>query len=132
MIKLQEIKAGDVVMVEFDGQLIDGEVTEVSRGDKKVQVAHGEQEFWYDIGSLHPVPITEEQLLKFDFERVDDTGNGQAQLYVKGPFSVKILNNNNDMVLAYRDEERLLHDTVYVHQLQNHYKGMTNYELTRT
>jgi hypothetical protein len=134
MIKFHEIQVGDIVMVEFDGQMIDGEVTELSRGEKKVCVAHGEQEFWYDINHLHPVPLTEEQLIKLDFEKVEDPDqNGKGQLFVRGPFSLKFLNraNDNELILSYRDEHRHLVEAIYVHQLQNHYKGMTNHELTR-
>ncbi|MDX2049197.1 MAG: hypothetical protein SFU87_20605 [Chitinophagaceae bacterium] len=134
MIKLQDLKVGDIVMVEFEGQMIDGDVTEISKGDKKACVLHGEQEFWYDWHDLHPVPLTEEQLVKLNFEVVDEnTGSGNGQLYVRGPFSLKFLkkNNDTDILLTYRDEQRLLHESLYVHQLQNHYKGMTNFDLHR-
>jgi hypothetical protein len=33
-------------------------------------------------------------------------------------------------LLHYRDETRHVHNMQYLHQLQHHYKGMTNHELT--
>jgi hypothetical protein len=42
MIKLQDLKEGDIVMVDFEGQMRTGDVAEISSGDKKALVAHGE------------------------------------------------------------------------------------------
>ncbi len=38
MLKLSELKEGDIVMVDFDGQMSVGEIMEMSRGDKKVRL----------------------------------------------------------------------------------------------
>ena len=56
MLKLSELKEGDIVMVDFDGQMRIGDVMEVSIGDRKAKVAHGDNEFWYDLGISMPYP----------------------------------------------------------------------------
>ena len=58
MIKLSDLKEEDIVMVDFEGQMRIGDITEISSGDKKVRVVHGNQDFWYDFHDLHPVPIS--------------------------------------------------------------------------
>jgi hypothetical protein len=42
------------------------------------------------------------------------------------------VNNGADShsLLHYRDETRHVHDLVYLHQLQHHYHGMTNFVLS--
>ena len=64
MINLHDVKAGDTVLVEFEGNTVEGQVLEVNREDKQVCVQTGEQEFWYDLKDLDPIPLIEVQLLR--------------------------------------------------------------------
>ena len=50
MINLHDVKAGDTVLVEFEGNMTEGHVLEVNREDKQVCVQTGEQEFVLSIG----------------------------------------------------------------------------------
>ncbi len=130
MIKVNDLKEGDIVMVDFDGQKTTGDVTEVSIGNKMAKVAHGEQEYWYEINDLYAVPITDEQLKELGFvEKESDNGH---TIYERGPFSLQFIKKGEDQHtdLHYRDETRHIHDLVYIHQLQNHYHAMTNFTLT--
>ena len=45
MIKFNEIKVGDIVMVDNEGQRVEGEVTELNHEDKEVCVKTDVQDF---------------------------------------------------------------------------------------
>lgn len=131
MIKLSNLKEEDIVMVDFEGQYRIGDITEISTGDKKARVAHGEQEFWYDFHDLHAVPIDANQLTELGFKLVDDPSN-DGILYERGPFSIQFVQKGPDKhaLLHYRDETRHIHNLQFLHELQHHYKGMTNFVLS--
>lgn len=130
MLKLSEVKAGDIVIADFEGQHRIGDVLEVSRGDKKARIAHDENEFWYDLNNIYAVPLDDSILTELGFSRLN--GNTDGVIYERGPFSLQFVQRGEDRhsLLHYRDETRHVHDLAYLHQLQNHYKGMTNFELT--
>lgn len=128
MLRLNELKAGDIVLVDFEGMMKVGDVLEVSRGDRKALVAHDESEYWYDLNDVYAVPLEDGILTELGFSRVSADGI----LYERGPFSFQILGQGDarESLLHYRDETRRVQDLKYLHELQNHYKGMTNHELT--
>jgi hypothetical protein len=130
MIKLTEVKEGDIVIADFEGQKRVGDVLEVSRGDKKALVAHGENEFWYDMTHIYAVPLDMEILTELGFKKANDQSGGLS--YERGPFTLEYVVTEKDTynLLHYRDETRHVHNMQYLHQLQHHYKGMTNFELT--
>lgn len=133
MINLHDVKAGDTVLVEFEGNTVEGQVLEVNREDKQVCVQTGEQEFWYDLKDLYPIPLSEDQLLRLKFKKDESLSvNGGGQIYVRGPFSVKLHKLDNGVTatrLDYRDEHREIKGPITVNQLQNHYQEMTNFHL---
>lgn len=131
MINLHDVKAGDTVLVNYEGNTVEGQVLEVNREDKQVCVQTGEQEFWYDLDALFAIPLNEDQLLKLKF-RKEGTENGNGRIYVRGPFSVKLYELGNGQPatrLDYRDEHREIKESITVNQLQNHYHEMTNFHL---
>jgi len=80
----------------------------------------------------HPIPLTEEWLLKFGFEKGDDYGD---QIYYdKGKYTVCFdhedlvfyKNNKGDLTCLIYDEEHFQH----VHHLQNLWFFITGEELT--
>lgn len=131
MIKLSDLKEEDIVMVDFEGQMRIGDIVEISSGDKKAKIAHGENEFWYDFHDLHAVPLSPAQLAELGFKQVQDASS-DGILYERGPFSIQFVQKGADKhaLLHYRDETRHIHDLQYLHQLQHHYKGMTNFVLS--
>lgn len=131
MIKLQQLKEGDIVMVDFEGQMRTGDVLEISTGDKKARVAHGENEFWYDFHDIHAVPMDDAHLAELGFSRASEVGS-DGVLYERGPFTLQVVQKGPDkhFLLHYRDETRHIHDLQYLHQLQHHYHGMTNFHLS--
>lgn len=133
MINLHDVKVGDTVLVEYAGEKVEGRVLEINHEDKQVCVlTHDEQEFWYGLDSLFPIPLDEAQLLRLKFKKDEAlSNNGSGAVYVRGPFSVKLYRENGqDMTrLDYRDEHREIKGSLTVNQLQNHYQGMTNFHL---
>ena len=89
------------------------------------------QENWYGPEDLFPIPLTEEQLVKLKFKKAEEPPvNGDGQAWVRGPFTV-VLQDGADphTVLHYRDETRNIAGSLMVHELQNHYQGMTLFHL---
>ncbi|MBX3254021.1 MAG: hypothetical protein KF862_07775 [Chitinophagaceae bacterium] len=132
MIRLAEVKMGDIVNARFEDVINTGEVEQVDREEKKALVVHGDQEFWYDIEDLTPVPLTRESLEKLGFYPSDDPViKGIGTAYVRGPFIIQFPEESNlqKIHLIYRDEHRNLNGELYLHQLQNHYQSMTNMHL---
>ncbi|SFE10858.1 hypothetical protein SAMN05518672_104512 [Chitinophaga sp. CF118] len=133
MINLHDVKAGDAVLVEYEGNTFEGQVLEVNREDKQVCVRTGEQVFWYNLSDLYPIPLNEAQLLKLKFKKDDPiSALGNGNVYVRGPFTVKLYELGDGQPatrLDYRDEHREIKESITVNQLQNHYQEMTNFHL---
>lgn len=132
MVKLNELKPGDIMKVLDEGGVErEGVITNVSRDENLVCVDNGIQEFWYDPAQLVPIPMTEQQLLRLGFER-QDTELGAK--YSRGPFRVLVKDPGNytDLEIWYREDHRVFHHSLYVHELQNHYLEMTKVPLELT
>jgi hypothetical protein len=130
MVKISDLKAGDIVMVMQDGEEREGTVVEIQRDQNLALVDNGVQEFWYSAGNILSIPLNEEQLLKLGFQR-QDTENGIK--YLKGPFRILLPQEGNfsDFEIWYREDHRHFHTPLTVHELQNHYLAMTKVNLDR-
>lgn len=131
MIKFNEMKPGDFVIVEYEGQRRMGEVTGVDNESKLVGVETDVQEFWYDREHIHPISITDESLLWLNFTKeVQPAGDIK---YKKGAFRLWIPapDQFSQLEIWYREDRRIQPDVHYLHQLQNHYLQMTKIPLTR-
>ena len=129
MIKFQELKVGDYVMTDNDGDKRKGEVTNLNGNEKQVCVDNGIQEFWYETDQLTPFEITDEALADFKFHK-ELNGDGSAK-YIKGAFRM-MLEKEGDfshMEIWYRDERRHILHAIPVHTLQNHFYEMTKVHL---
>lgn len=131
MVKLSDLKAGDIIKVLDEGVERDGVVVDTSRNENLVCVNNGVQDFWYPPEQLVPVPLTEEQLFNLGFER-QETPEGVK--YSKGPFRVLVFDPGNytDLEIWYREDHRRFHHPLYVHELQNHHLDMTKMPLEKT
>ena len=129
MIKLSEIKNGDVVLAEFEGEKMEGTVTDINREDKEVCVETSVQEFWYTPDHLYPIPLSNEQLLKLGFTN-NENGDGSVK-YMKGSFRVLVPKKDDfsNIEIWWREDHRYLNQAINVHELQNHYLQMTKVEL---
>jgi hypothetical protein len=131
MIKFHECKIGDIVLAEFDGQRSEGEVIGLNGEDKEVSVQTSVQDFWFTPDHLYPIPLDEEQLAKFHFER-QELPDGSVK-YLNGPFRI-LLSQKGDFShfeMWYREDRRHITQPLMVHDLQNHYRQMTKVELVR-
>jgi hypothetical protein len=131
MIKFNELKVGDMVNVEFEGQMRVGEVIDLDREDKLVCVETEVQEFWYEPQHLFPLPITDAQLKSFGFEKIENA-DGSVK-YMKEAFR-NLLHKNDDFSafeMWYREDRRHITHPIFFHELQNHYLQMTKVELAQ-
>ncbi|HEX2609021.1 MAG TPA: hypothetical protein VHK91_16675 [Flavisolibacter sp.] len=131
MVKISELKEGDIVRVLFDEGEREGRVISVSREENMVCVDNGIQEFWYAPAEIHPLPITEERLINLlGFEK-EDTEAGTK--FKKGPFRILVHDPGNytNMEIWYREDHRHFNHAIYLHELQNHHLDMTKVPLER-
>ena len=127
MLKLGELKEGDIVRIEDEGVSREGTVVDVSREEKQALINNGIQEFWYDLDQIYPVPLDDEQLTRLGFVKEVD---GDSVKYMKGPFRIVIVNNNfSDIEMWYREDRRHFNTPIGVHHLQNLYHNMTKVHL---
>ena len=130
MIKIQELKQGDIVRVEEGTMEREGTVIEVSRDENMVCVDNGIQEFWYNLDQIAPIPLTEKELFMLGFERVDTP---EGAKYMKGPFRVLVHDPGNytNLDIWYREDRRHFNHPIYVHDLQNLHLQMTKVPLEK-
>ena len=88
MLKLGELKAGDIIKVNDDGIEREGAVVEISHEEHQALVDNGVQEFWYSPEDMSPIPVDEHQLLKLGFQKQDL--NGEGMKYMKGAFRIVV------------------------------------------
>lgn len=131
MIKVQELKQGDIVRVEEETTEREGTVVEVSREENMVLIDNGVQEFWYNPDQIAAIPLSEKELFRLGFER-EDVEEGAK--YKKGPFRVLVHDPGNytHLDIWYREDRRHFNHPIYVHELQNLHLQMTKVPLDRT
>ncbi len=130
MIKFNDLKKGDYVLAESDGQSWRGEVTNFNHDEKEVCVNNGVQEMYFMSEDLYPLPVDEEQLLLLKFtKQVNDDGSVK---YMKGAFRIQTPKQDDfsHFEIWYRDEKRIITHPIPMHVLQNHYTAMTKVHLT--
>lgn len=131
MIKFHDLKVGDIVYANYEGKQWEGEVVELNRDDKQVCVDTGVQQFWFSAEDLVALPITEQQLLAYNFVK-SENGDGGVK-YMKGAFRIHLFQKGDfsDMEIWYREDRRHLRQEIPFHELQNHYLQMTKVPLTK-
>jgi hypothetical protein len=128
MIRFNELKPGDLVIAEYDGEKWEGVVKELNKEDKEVCVETSVQEFWFTPEHLYPIPLSEAQLQKLGFTK---TENGSGVKYMKDSFRILVPDKDNfsNIEIWWREDRRHLTHPISVHELQNHYYQMTKVEL---
>ena len=130
MIRFHELKVGDYVLADFEGQRSEGEVIELNGADKMACVQTSVQDFWYTPDQLYPITLDDSQLVQLGFEKeMFETG----VKYKKGPFRILLAEPGNfsHFEMWYREDRRHITQPLYVHELQNHYRQMTKVELVK-
>ena len=129
MVKISELKQGDVVKVLDSGEERLGVVTDTSWEENMACINKGIQEFWFAPADIVPVPLTEDHLINtFGFEK-EETADGIK--YKKGAFRVVVHDPGNytNLDIWYREDRRHFNHPIYVHELQNHHYQMTKIPL---
>lgn len=131
MIKFSELKPGDFVLAEFDGNLTEGEVVDLNGDEKQVCVKTSVQEFWFETSQLHPITLDESQLYRLGFQK-EEHDDGSVK-YMKGAFRVLLHQPGQftNFEMWYREDRRHIVNPIYVHEFQNHYLHMTKVPLLK-
>ena len=129
MLKFSELKTGDYVFADNDGDKKRGEVTNVNADEKQVCIDTGAQSFWYEMNQVSAVPINDNELTNLKFHK--HTNDDGTIKYSKGAFRILISKDADfsRMEIWYRDETRHIVTPLDLHQLQNHYYEMTKVHL---
>ncbi|MBL7741019.1 MAG: hypothetical protein JNK14_17485 [Chitinophagaceae bacterium] len=128
MLKIGELKPGDIVKVNDDGVEREGTVVRVSHEEHQALIDNGIQEFWYSQEDITSVPLDEGHLIKLGFERQDLDG---AVKYLKGAFRLVTPRKGDfsNIEMWYREDRRHFSFPLGVHELQNLHLSMTKVPL---
>lgn len=130
MLKLGELKSGDIVLLNDEGIDREGTVVRISHENRQALVDNGVQEFWYDLADIRPIPLDEDQLIKLGFEK--EIVNGEVK-YKKGSFRL-LAHKPGDfshIEMWWREDRRHFDFPLAVHDLQNLHLDMTKVPLER-
>ncbi len=118
------------MLAEFEGQRSEGEVIGLNEGDKMACIQTSVQDFWFTPDQLYPILLNDSQLMQLGFEK-EVYENGIK--YKRGPFRILLSEPGNfsHFEMWYREDRRHITQSMYVHELQNHYRQMTKVELVR-
>jgi hypothetical protein len=128
MLKIGELKQGDIIMVNDDGVMREGTVVSLDHPENLALVDNGIQEFWYDAEEMFPLPLDENQLMKLGFEKME--GDGSVK-YMKGAFRLVTPKKGDftNIEMWYREDRRHFNVPLSVHELQNLHLDMTKVHL---
>ena len=129
MIKFNDIKVGDYLIADNDGDKQQGEVTNINGDEKQICVDNGTQEFWFELEQLSAIPLDDAQLQNLKFHKQENE-DGTVK-YMKGAFRILLpkANDFSHFEMWYRDEKRHIMQPIFVNQLQNHFYEMTKVHL---
>jgi len=141
-INTRELRIGNLLNLDFHGDSSVFEVGEIS-GDG---VKHAHFSEWPDMETLSPIPLTEDWLLRFGFEKENKKTSIKHGVYFskwindyKYSFAYAEFREDWGFYHSYtdalKDEDNDRFDFIscgikYVHQLQNLFYALTNTELT--
>lgn len=131
MVKVTDLKPGDLVHVLDEGREREGVVTEISRDENMACINNGVQDFWYPMEQVVPIPLTEERLVHtLGFEKEEVEGGVK---FKKGAFRLVVHDPGNytNLEVWYREDRRHFNHPLYLHELQNHHLDMTKVPLER-
>jgi hypothetical protein len=128
MLKIGELKQGDIIMVNDDGVMREGTVVSLDHPENLALVDNGIQEFWYDAEEMFPLPLDENQLMKLGFEKMESDGSVK---YMKGAFRLVTPKKGDftNIEMWYREDRRHFNVPLSVHELQNLHQDMTKVHL---
>lgn len=127
IIKIEELRIGNYICVNNNGHPC--RVTELTTMSCTVESIKENNKEPY-VKTMNTIPLTEEWLLKFGFEKNEDLGNENINWEL--PNSYYFIQEHLDVeeFIFYGQENCIEKQIKYVHQLQNLYFALTNEELT--
>ena len=130
MLKLGDLKPGDLIAVNYDGVDTEGTVVRINHEDHRALVDNGVQEFWYTISEMKPIPLDEDQLTRLGF--IKEEVNGGVK-YKKDSFRLVVPKKNDfsNIEMWWREDRRHFSFPLGVHQLQNLHLDMTKVPLEK-
>lgn len=128
MLKIGNLKSGDIIMVNDDGIMRQGKVVKTSQEENQALVNNGVQEFWYSPEEMEAVPLDESQLLKLGFTKEEQEG---AVKYKKDSFRLVTPKKGDfsNVEMWWREDRRHFSFHLGVHELQNLHLDMTKVHL---
>lgn len=130
MLKIGNLKAGDIITVDDGGVMREGIVVSVSHEEHQALVDNGVQEFWYNPEEMYAIPLDENQLMKFGFSKEETDG---TMKYKKDSFRLVTPQKGDfsNIEMWWREDRRHFSIPLGVHELQNLHYDMTKIPLDR-
>jgi hypothetical protein len=130
MLKIGNLKQGDIIMLNDEGMMREGTVVSVSHEENQALVNNGVQEFWYTPEEMYAVPLDEAQLLKLGFTK-EDSDSGVK--YKKDSFRLVTPKKGDfsNVEMWWREDRRHFSFPLGVHELQNLHYDMCKVHLER-
>ena len=128
MLKINDLKAGDLITVDDEGILREGTVVSTSHEENQALVDNGVQEFWYSPEEMYSIPLDEGQLIKMGFDKEETEG---LVKYKKGVFRLITPKKGDfsNLEMWYREDRRHFSFPLGVHELQNLHMDMSKIPL---
>lgn len=131
MLKIGNLKAGDIVLLNDEGIVREGQVVEISHEENQALVDNGIQEFWFSPEEMQAIPLDEDQLLKMGFTKEEENGSVK---YKKDSFRLVTPRKGDfsNVEMWWREDRRHFSFPLSLHELQNLFMDMTKVQLSRT
>lgn len=131
MLKIGNLKSGDVVMLNDEGITREGIIVKVNYEQNQALVNNGVQEFWFSPESMTALPLDEEQLLKFGFTKEEDADGSVKYKFDSFRLVTPKKGDFSSIEMWWREDKRHFGFPLGVHELQNLYLDMTKVHLER-
>ncbi len=131
MLKINQLKSGDIIMVNDEGFKREGTVVKINHEEGKALVDNGIQEFWYDPEEMEAIPLDEDQLMRLGFSKEETETGGMK--YKKDSFRLVTPKKGDfsHIDMWWREDRRHFGVPLGVHELQNLYLSMTKVHLDK-
>ena len=128
MLKINELKSGDVIMVNDEGVVREGRVVSTSLEENQALVNNGVQDFWYSPEEMTQVNLSEEHLMRFGFTKEEMDG---GMKYKKDSFRLLTPKKGDfsNVEMWWREDRRHFGMPIGVHHFQNLFMDMTKVHL---
>jgi hypothetical protein len=130
MLKINDLKSGDLIMVNDEGVKREGAVVKINHEENQALVDNGVQEFWYSPEDMESIPLDENQLTRLGFSAEEIDG---AMKYKKDSFRLVTPKKGDfsHVEMWWREDKRHFNTPLGVHQLQNLHLDMTKVHLEK-